>query len=119
MKIGPIGIRLCWLNRLRRWTRRLSKPSGVPPPSTHRSFTIPVLVIRYFPVKNGRVDVKVTSEVNAPLEDIRRHTVQTTERVIQALETGSTYHGYKDPTAQPSLRYQIVDTIEFLEPLPT
>jgi hypothetical protein len=114
--IKHIRIRLS--NWFRRWIRRL-KSLGVPPPSTHRSFTVPVLVIRYFPVKNDRIDVSVTGGLNAPLETIRRHTVETTERVIQALETGSTYHGYKDPAAQPSLRYQIVDTIEFLEPLPT
>jgi hypothetical protein len=70
-------------------------------------------------VKNGRIDASVTGSLDAPLETIRRHTVETTERVIQALETGSTYHGYKDPTAQPSLRYQILHTIEFLEPPPT
>jgi hypothetical protein len=29
------------------------------------------------------------------------------------------YHGYKDPAAQPSLHYTIVESIEFLEPLPT
>jgi hypothetical protein len=39
--------------------------------------------------------------------------------VVQALEQGSTYHGYKDPTAKPSLQYEILDMIEFLEPLPT
>jgi hypothetical protein len=97
MEIGPIRMRLCWLNRFRRWIRRLSRPSGVPLPSTHRSFTVPVLVIRYFPVKNGRIDVNVTGDVDAPLEDIRRRTVEATERVVQALETGSTYHGYKLP----------------------
>jgi hypothetical protein len=32
---------------------------------------------------------------------------------------GSRYHGYKDPAAKPSLVYKIVETIEFLEPLPT
>jgi hypothetical protein len=119
VKIGSIWAKL-WLNRSRRGIRRLSRRFGIAaPPSTHRSFTVPILVIRYFPAKNGRIDVNVTGSVNAPLEAIRRHTVETTGQVIQALETGSTYHGYKDPAAQPSLRYQIVDTLEFLEPLPT
>jgi hypothetical protein len=119
VKIGSIRIEIPWPNWFRRWIDRLSGRPSIPPFSTHRSFTIPVLVVRYFPVKNGRIDVDVTGTVDAPLEAIRRHTVETTERVIQALETGSTYHGYKDPTAQPSLSYQIVDTVEFLEPLPT
>ncbi|MFN8458652.1 MAG: hypothetical protein U0401_29030 [Anaerolineae bacterium] len=82
-------------------------------------FIIPTLVINYFPAKNGRIDRAVTGDVSASLTDIRRHTLNTTQRVIQALETGSAYHGYKDRTAQPCLEYQIVDTLEFLEPLPT
>jgi len=82
-------------------------------------WTIPTLVVSYFPVHDGRLDQRVTGDVGAPVENIRRHTNETTGRIIEALEAGSTYHGYKDPTAQPSLRYQIVDTIEFLEPLPT
>jgi hypothetical protein len=82
-------------------------------------WTIPTLVINTFPVRKGRLDRTITGDVDAPLDQIRRHTVKTTERVIRALETGSIYHGYKDPAAQPSLRYQIVDVIEFLEPLPT
>jgi len=83
------------------------------------AWTIPTLVISYFPAKNGRIDRRVTGDVGAPLDQIRQHTLKTTEQVVWALERGSSYHGYKDPAAQPSLRYQIVDTIEYLEPLPT
>ena len=82
-------------------------------------FTIPTLVISYFPVSQGQLDRAVTGDVGGPLEQLRRHTASTTRRVVQALETGSIYHGYKEPAAQPSLRYQIVDTLEFLEPLPS
>ena len=82
-------------------------------------YTILTLVISYFPVSQNRIDRRVTGDVDAPLDRIRRHTADTTRRVIEALETGSIYHGYKNPSAQPSLRYQIVDTLEFLEPLPT
>jgi hypothetical protein len=81
--------------------------------------TIPVLVINYFPVKDGWIDRDVTGDVSAPLDDIRHHTTRATDQVVHALETGGIYHGYKDPTAQPSLHYQIVETLEFLEPLPT
>jgi hypothetical protein len=107
-----------FLNRLKTVLTPSSQPS---PPLTYPDdvWTIPTLVINYFPVKNGRIDRAITGDVGAPLEQIRRHTVAVTERVIQALETGSSYHGYKDSTAQPSLRYQILDVIEFLEPLPT
>jgi hypothetical protein len=82
-------------------------------------FLIPVLILNYFPVSNGRIDRRITGDVDAPLDQMRQHTVRTTRQVVGALETGSTYHGYKNPLAQPSLRYQLVDTLEFLEPLPT
>jgi hypothetical protein len=82
-------------------------------------YDIPVLVVSYFPLKNDRIDRQVTGDVDAALDTVRRHTENTTRQVIQALETGSIYHGYKDPSAQPSLHYQIVETIEFLKPLPT
>ena len=50
---------------------------------------------------------------------MRGHTINTTARAIEALEKGSTYHGYKDLKAQPSLHYQIVSSMEFLDALPT
>jgi hypothetical protein len=83
------------------------------------AFTVPVLVISYFPLRGDWIDRAVTGDVGAPVDTIRQHTLETTRQVIQALETGSIYHGYKDPTALPSLRYQILETLEFLEPLPT
>lgn len=105
---------------------KLSSPSSqaieIASPPLHYPadvFIIPTLVISYFPTRNGRIDRAITGDVSAPLADIRRHTVNTTNRVVQALETGSAYHGYKDRTAQPCLEYQIVDSLEFLEPLPS
>ncbi len=88
-------------------------------PAAPDIYLIPTLVVSYFPLKRDRIDQAVTGDVAAPLQQIRHHTRQTTGQVVQALEEGSRYHGYKDPAAQPSLQYQIVDTIEFLEPLPT
>jgi hypothetical protein len=82
-------------------------------------YDVPVLVMSFFPLKGGRIDRQVTGDVSAPLETIRDHTLETTQRVVQALETGSSYHGYKDPSALPSLRYRIVEKLEFLEALPT
>jgi hypothetical protein len=82
-------------------------------------FTIPILLVSYFPVKDGLIDITMTGDVNGPLDDMRQHVARTTERVIEALEEGSRYHAYKAPDAQPSLHYDIVDRIEFLEPVPT
>jgi hypothetical protein len=83
------------------------------------AWTIPVLLVHYFPARNGRVDRGVTADVDAALGDIRSHCTRTTAEVISALERGSTYHGYKDPGAAPSLRYRIAGSVELLEPLPT
>ena len=83
------------------------------------AWAIPTLVISYFPVRNGRIDRSVTGDVDVPLDAIRRHTSSTTRQVVRALEEGSTYHGYKDLAARPSLHYQLVDMLEFLEPLPS
>jgi hypothetical protein len=82
-------------------------------------YTIPVLVLQYLPTRQGRVDRQISGDVDAPLPQIRQHIAQTTQQVIAALESGSAYHRYKNPAAPPSLRYQIVETLEFLEPLPT
>ena len=97
------------------------KQSAQEPPvaGTSEPYLIPTLVVSYYPVRNGWIDRSVTGDVGASLDDIRDHVGRTTRRVVQALEQGSTYHGYKDSTARPSLQYKILQTIEFLEPLPT
>lgn len=81
-------------------------------------FTIPVLVVCYYPVYGDHIDRRVTGDVGHALQAVRSHVSRTTQQVIQALESGSTYHGYKDRTAQPSLHYQILDVMEIMEPLP-
>jgi hypothetical protein len=80
---------------------------------------IPVVVVRYMPVKDEIIDKTVTGDWGQPLNETRRKTRQMTEQVIAALEEGSRYHGYKDKDAPASLKYTIVDTIEFLKPMPT
>jgi len=83
------------------------------------AFDIPVLLVSYFPVRGDVIDISVTGDVGGRLVDVRGHVTETTGRVIQALEKGSTYHGYKDPDAIPSLHYHIIGSIEVLSPLPT
>lgn len=81
---------------------------------------IPVLLVHYFPLnQSGEVDSTITGDIGGPLEQIRAHTERTTHYVIGALESGSAYHAYKDPSAKPSLHYEIAGSIEFYEPLPT
>ncbi len=86
---------------------------GAPP------FSIPVLVVRYFPVKDGNIDVSVTGDVDGPVDAVRAKTENLTGEIVAALEEGSRWRGFKDASAKPNLKYTVVDTVEFLEPLPT
>ena len=83
-------------------------------------WTIPVLEIRYFPLTTDgkNIDIAVTSNVGAPLSVIRDKCDTLTKEVAGALEEGSRFRAYKNPGAKPSLKYEIIETIEFLEPLP-
>ncbi len=104
--VGVVGV-LAWL--------LVSIQAAEPPVPP---WEIPVLVVRYFPVAGDRIDLKATGDWGESLAATREKTERVTREVIQALEEGSRYHGYKDPAAVPSLRYRVVETLEFLEPLP-
>ncbi len=81
---------------------------------------IPVVIVKYFPVTNeGLIDIRVTGDWGASLEETRDKTDQCTKEVIETLEQGSRFRGYKNPDAKPSLKYKVVKTYEFLKPLPT
>ena len=82
-------------------------------------YHIPILVVKYFPIKGEQIDIDVTGNWGETLEATRAKTDRLTSEIISALEEGSKYHGYKDKNAKPSLKYKIVKTLEFLEPLPT
>ena len=114
------------MNMLRNWLKRLieqppatASATRSPVSSGDALFTIPVLLVYYFPVRGNQIDRDVTGDVGGSLEQLRAHPARTTPQVVDALERGSCYHGYKNPGAQPSLHYQIVESIEYLEPLPT
>jgi hypothetical protein len=80
---------------------------------------IPVLIVRYFPVRGDLIDVEVTGDCGAPLDEMRQKTMEMTQEVLFALQQGSRYHGYKNRKAPPSLVYSVVTNYDFLEPLPT
>lgn len=116
------------MNRLIAWLRNLlqgdgapnqARPWDAPAYSEPALFEIPVLLVHYFPTKGNLIDLTATGDVGAPLDTIRGHTQTTTAKVIDALEQGSRFRAYKNPHAAPSLRYIPVESIEFLEPLPT
>jgi hypothetical protein len=80
---------------------------------------IPVVVVKYFPVKGDRIDQSVTGDWGDTLEATQAKTERQTQEVVAALTEGSRYHGYKDPQAKPSLKFTVLKTYEFLAPLPT
>ncbi|MFZ0389795.1 MAG: hypothetical protein WAN36_05000 [Calditrichia bacterium] len=80
---------------------------------------IPVVVVKYFPVQGELIDIKKTGDVDMPLSAARQKTDSLTGGLVRFLEDASRYHAYKNPQAEPSLDYRILNTYEFLEPLPT
>ncbi len=85
----------------------------------NQQYLIPVVIVKYFPEKDGALDKGITIDVGGSLQFIRQKTDSVTQVVINSLEEGSRYHGYKDSLSKPSLKYKIIQTYEFLEPLPT
>ncbi len=83
------------------------------------SFRINVLVLQYFPMNGSNLDIRVTGDAGGSLEMIRDKTRRQTQDVIRALEEGSRYRAFADSNAPATLKYEVVGTREFLEPLPT
>lgn len=87
--------------------------------TTPNADDVPVLVLRYFPDEDGdgRLDLSLTG-VNYELEWISVRLDEVDARIIDTLERGSSYHGYKDSAATPSLNYFIIEKKEFIKPIP-
>ncbi len=90
---------------------------GVLSPPPPPAISIPVLVLKYFPEQNGNLDLEITG-INDSLVSIRTKVNQLTGDIVNSLTTGSTYHGYKDPTATSSLQYSVLENKEFLKQKP-
>lgn len=95
-----------------RSTRAQTAPAG--------PWTVPVLVLRYFPVTAGgdEIDRAVTGNVGGSLEKMREKCERMTHEAATALEQGSRFRAYTNAAAPASLRYEIVDTIDYLEAIP-
>ncbi|MFH1427739.1 MAG: discoidin domain-containing protein [Patescibacteria group bacterium] len=65
-------------------------------------------------------DVGITSSPDAadPLSSIRNRVSSHTQEVINALNEGSKYHGYKDASATAALNYSVYQSIEYTEAIP-
>lgn len=97
-------------------------PTGQPVTNvnTDTSYDMGVLVLKYFPLDSGgkNIDIKVTGDVGEEYSVIRKRTIDSTSAFISALEKATSYLGYKDAAAKPALRYNIVDTKEYIKAVP-
>jgi hypothetical protein len=93
--------------------------SAVPTPAKNPAYEIGVLVVNYFPTNGNLIDLRVTGDWGASLSETERKTERQTREVIAALETGSRYHGYQDPSAEPCMKYLLRGTLTFHSPIPT
>jgi hypothetical protein len=80
--------------------------------------TIKVFVVSYFPVKGDLIDVSVTGNVVGTYANLKAKTQTLTTEACQLLEEGSRFRGYKNPSAKPALRYEVVGSKEFKEAIP-
>lgn len=82
-------------------------------------YQIAVLNLSYIPIKDGMVDINLTGDWRNPdLIATRKNIQDLTQQLVDALNKGSIYQGYKNPSATPSLNYKIFENKEFLGPIP-
>jgi len=86
---------------------------------TQRPFTIPIAVVSYFPVDGNNIDIKATGDWGRPYAETKAKCERMTRETIEALQEGSRFRGYKNPSAKPALLYKVVASFEFRKPLPT
>lgn len=95
-------------------------PLLLPSPSIAPDETsvVPVLVLKYFPIIALSADILDTSETgdwqNPDLNALKNQVDILNQGIINALEKGSAYHGYKNASSSNYLDYQIIFEKEFL-----
>ncbi len=82
-------------------------------------FSVPVLVVHFFPTNASNIDIKQTGDWGESLELTRQKTQRQTTEILNALQEGSRYRAFMNSNAVPCVQYRAVGSIEFLSPLPT
>ena len=80
---------------------------------------IPVVVVKYFPIHGDNIDIEKTGDWGKGLVFTQKKVDSITAELAKLLGNASCYRGYKNPDAKPSIKYEIVSTFEFYEPMPT
>lgn len=98
----------------------VSTPACPPPPSsqTETSYDVGVLVIRYFPTTDGVNLDPVETGLTRTLASNRSIVAAATDQGIQDLTRASIYRGFQNSTGVPAMRWRVVDTLEYLTPVP-
>ncbi len=111
-RVWSLSLLLCSLTPA--VSKELQAAARLPKPP----YVVPVVVVCYFPVAGDSIDINVTGDWGRSLAYTRAKTDSLTRRIAECLEQGSRFRAYKDPLAKPSLKYRILKTYEFFEPLP-
>ncbi|MFH2040788.1 MAG: hypothetical protein ABIJ65_15265 [Chloroflexota bacterium] len=82
-------------------------------------YLIPVVVVKYFPIHGDNIDIEKTGDWGKELVFTQKKVDSITVELTKLLGNASCYRGYKNPDAKPSIKYEIVGTFEFYEPMPT
>ena len=100
------------------WSETTSCTTQAKIPTT-TTMQVPILVLSYYPLSPGtqNLDPTITGMTNS-LASIRSHVNQLADEGVDVLTKASTYRGYKDSAATPSLNYFVHDTKEFLTAIP-
>lgn len=87
-------------------------------PTENQTQEVKVLVLKYFPLDSSGSQLNEnTTGMNANLAKIRQYVDNLTQQGLQKLTEGSRYHGYKT-NSPAALRYNLLDSKEFLQPIP-
>jgi len=99
-----------------------AKEASVPAESD-KEYNIPVLSLSYLPMdknNSNKIDLSITGPYLSPgatIDFIRQKIDRINGELIAGLEKGSSYHGYKDSSSKPALKYFIFESKEFLRPI--
>lgn len=93
-------------------------PAPAPTPSP--PYIKNALVIKYFPLTADKkyIDSSITGDVGNSYPEIKQKTTTLTNNLIESIKKSTTYQGYKQPNAPPSIEVRIRATFEHTKAFP-
>lgn len=98
-------------------TKELKSPVNefLSTPAPGAIYEIPIIIINYFPTKDGVHLDKEVSGTDMTIENMKKKLDSLNMRTKYALEEGSKFRGYNNPDAVPSIGYKVLDIFNFYE----